>query len=238
MGFLQVLLSPPKTSMLSIRTTPKRQIFPKDFNKCNLTKYTCSVFESGVKWWCLCLFYSEQIKTFWKEHTEFDSLRTCHIVSSSEHRWLNAAVLLVAFCQSTQRAGRVLLPICLVYHCQWTSPSVHLVSFFCRFSLPDLPLFYQGRSETHGVLWQLFKQPRSLSKGRCLHWSESCLFSSGRCFPLQAWAGTKMALYQKHKLGKREEWQNTPWPDADGVVCVCVCASVSYCGGKAEWELG
>lgn len=28
------------------------------------------------------------------------------------------------------------------------------------------------------------------------------------------------------------EWQNTPWPDADGVG-VCVCASVSYCGGKA-----
>lgn len=126
-------------------------------------------------------------------------------------------------------------------------PSVHLVSFFCQFSLPDLPLFYQGRSETHGVHWQLFKQPCSLSKGRCLHWSESCLFSSGRCFPLQAWAGTKMALYQKHELGNQRSevakdtiarhWQGGLSMCVCARVCVCVCTSVYDCAksGRELW---
>lgn len=136
---------------------------------------------------------------------------------SSVHWWPNLLV-------SAQQAGTWhLFPSALcVVACQWPSPSVHLVTFFCRFSLPDSPLFYQGRSETHGVLWQLFKQPRSLSKGRCLHWSESCLFSSGRCFPPQARAGTKMLFYQKHEVGNRRS-RVAKHTTARCWVCACVC---------------
>lgn len=107
---------------------------------------------------------------------------------------------------------------CLWYRCQWRLLSV--LSLFCWFFFPYMSLFYQGSSEMHGVLWQLFKQPRLLSKGRCLHWSESCLFSSRRCFPPQAWAGIKMASYQKHELGNlRRHWRClTEW-----CLNVCVC---------------
>lgn len=145
-------------------------------------------------------------------------------ISGSEYRWLSG-FLSGASCQSTVQAGSAPLLICLGYHCQWMSP-VHLLrSSFCWFSLLYMSLFYQGRSEMHGALWQLFKQPHLLSKGRCLQWSESCLFSSRRCFPPQVWAGTKMVFYQKHELGNLSSGVaihtvSRHWRSG---VCTCVC---------------
>lgn len=105
-------------------------------------------------------------------------------------------------------------------------------SFFCLSStgVPSSTrlCFYQGRSEMLGVLWQLFKQPHSLSKGRCLHWSESCLFSSGRCFPPQARVGMKIVFLTETWLRKLVglSGKNTPWLTRS-LVCVFVCLQLT-----------
>lgn len=102
--------------------------------------------------------------------------------------------------------------------CWWTSPSVFLMSFS-----RGLASVFQGMSEFHGVLWQLFKQPCLFSKGRCLHWSESSLFSSGRYSLLWAWSQAKAATVIQ--VWKPDEWHTTPQPDAGVYVYQTMVAS-------------
>lgn len=94
----------------------------------------------------------------------------------------------------------------------------------------------------HGVLWQLFKQPRSPLKGRCLQWSESCLFSSGRCFPASGLElELKWLFTRKTQVWKPQEWSgkeahrgHTLTVCRVSVCAVCVCVFFNRGDGEAE----
>lgn len=85
------------------------------------------------------------------------------------------------------------------------------------------------------MLGQLFKQPRSLSKGRCLHRSESCLFSSGRCFPLQAPSsnGPRNSGPGKRTSKVAKHTAATCWPSG---VCACNAAVAELSESSDNWS--
>lgn len=132
-----------------------------------------------------------------------------------------------ASCQSLQRAARIPLPSRLA----WTSPSVHLASFFVCLIFPPRLCFCFIRE--------------GLRRTVC---SDSCSNSYTRFQRADVFTGASHAYFPRGDAFRRRpelelkwpftrntswetggaEWQNTPWPDADGVVCVCVC--LSYCG--------
>lgn len=117
---------------------------------------------------------------------------------------------------NTQHAGRATHPDCLLSHRQWMSPSVHLSTCL---------------SFIREVLGCAVCSDSCSNSHTCFQWADvftgasHAYFPEGDAFP----SGSELELrWPRHTRWETGgvEWQNTPWPDADGVVCVCLGACI------------